>query len=73
MILGQNAKSFNCVFSIENERNGLRQKYRKMIDNNNQRSTIAHFQIENLRLYRSYVQYAQKLYSDIYILGIDAF
>jgi hypothetical protein len=61
MILGQNVKSFDCVFSIENEQNELRKKYRKMIvDNNNQRSTIAHFQIENLRLYRSYATFGYK-------------
>jgi hypothetical protein len=54
-ILGQNAKGSDCVFSIENGQNELRKKYRKMVvDNNNKRSTIAHFQIENLRLYRSY-------------------
>jgi hypothetical protein len=65
MILGQKAKGSDCVFSIENGRNELRKKYRKMIvDNNNQRSTIAHFQIENLRLYRSYVQLCLKLFEN---------
>jgi hypothetical protein len=62
MILGQKAKGSGCVFSIENERNELRKKYRKMIVNsNNQLSAIAHFQIENLRLYRSYTPFALKL------------
>jgi hypothetical protein len=48
----------NGVFSIENAESLSRKKYRKTIINRDYHQiAIAYFQIENLRLYRSYATF----------------
>jgi hypothetical protein len=59
----KNGYSSKWRFSIENL---LRKKYRKTIINHDYlQITIAYFQIENLRLYRSYTQYGLKFGENI--------